>query len=46
MTEFMLCMPYNFIMTRDVNGRFGMLDHFCTNGKIAYFGNLVGIQHA
>ncbi|ACB60771.1 hypothetical protein Exig_1298 [Exiguobacterium sibiricum 255-15] len=30
MTEFMLCMPYNFIVTRDANGRFGMLDHFCT----------------
>ncbi|MGE6556317.1 hypothetical protein [Exiguobacterium artemiae] len=46
MTEFMLCMPYNFIMTRDVNGRFGMLDHFCTNGKIAHFGNIDDIQHA
>ncbi|MDW2887027.1 hypothetical protein [Exiguobacterium artemiae] len=40
MTEFMLCMPYNFIVTRDANGRFGMLDHFCTDGKIAHFGNI------
>ena len=40
MTEFMLCMPYNFIVTRDANGRFGMLDHFCTNVKSAHFGNI------
>ncbi|MGX8237316.1 hypothetical protein [Exiguobacterium undae] len=46
MTEFMLIIPYNFILTRDATGRFGMLDHFCTNEKIAHFGNINGIQHA
>ena len=42
MSEFSLLMPYNFIVTRDATGRFGMLDHFCTNGKIAHFGNISG----
>ena len=46
MTEFMLIIPYNFILTRDATGRFGMFDHFCTNEKIAHFGNIVDIQHA
>ena len=40
MSEFSLLMPYNFIVTRDATNRFGMLDHFCTNGKIAHFGNM------
>lgn len=40
MSEFSLLMPYNFIVTRDATNRFGMLDHFCTNGKIAHFGNI------
>ena len=40
MSEFMLIIPYNFIFTRDATGRFGMFDHFCTNEKIAHFGNL------
>lgn len=38
MSEFSLLMAYNFIVTRDAMDRFGMLDHFCTNGKIAHFG--------
>lgn len=42
MSEFSLLMPYNFIVTRDATNRFGMLDHFCTNGKIAHFGNISG----
>lgn len=42
MSEFSLLMPYNFIVTRDATDRFGMLDHFCTNGKIAHFGNISG----
>lgn len=46
MTEFMLTIPYNFILTRDATGRFGMFDHFCTNEKIAHFGNIDDIQHA
>lgn len=40
MSEFSLLMPYNFIVTRDATNRFGMLDHFCTNGKIAHFGKM------
>jgi len=40
MSEFSLLMPYNFVVTRDATNRFGMLDHFCTNGKIAHFGNI------
>ncbi|UKS57650.1 hypothetical protein K6T22_07090 [Exiguobacterium acetylicum] len=40
MSEFSLLMAYNFIVTRDATGRFGMLDHFCTNGKIAHFGKI------
>ncbi|QZY88127.1 hypothetical protein [Exiguobacterium acetylicum] len=40
MSEFSLLMPYNFIVTRDATDRFGMLDHFCTNGKIAHFGKM------
>ncbi|WP_214860532.1 hypothetical protein [Exiguobacterium sp. s161] len=40
MSEFSLLMPYNFIVTRDATNRFGMLDHFCTNGKIAHFGKI------
>lgn len=42
MSEFSLLMAYNFIVTRDATNRFGMLDHFCTNGKIAHFGNISG----
>ena len=42
MSEFPLLMAYNFIVTRDATNRFGMLDHFCTNGKIAHFGNISG----
>lgn len=40
MSEFSLLMAYNFIVTRDATDRFGMLDHFCTNGKIAHFGKI------
>lgn len=40
MSEFSLLMAYNFIVTRDATDRFGMLDHFCTNGKIAHFGKM------
>ena len=39
-SEFSLLMAYNFIVTRDATDRFGMLDHFCTNGKIAHFGKI------
>lgn len=38
LSEFSLMTAYNFIVTRDATDRFGMLDHFCTNGKIAHFG--------
>ncbi len=40
MSEFSLMTAYNFIVTRDAADRFGMLDHFCTNGKIAHFGKI------
>lgn len=40
MSEFSLMTAYNFIVTRDAADRFGMLDHFCTNGKIAHFGKM------
>lgn len=40
MYEFSLMTAYNFIVTRDAADRFGMLDHFCTNGKIAHFGKI------
>ncbi len=40
MSEFSLLIAYNFIVTRDAADRFGMLDHFCTNGKIAHFGKM------
>lgn len=39
-SEFSLMTAYNFIVTRDAADRFGMLDHFCTNGKIAHFGKI------
>lgn len=40
MSEFSLMTAYNFIVTRDAADRFGMLDHFCTSGKIAHFGKI------
>jgi len=43
-SEFSLMMAYNFIVTRDATDRFGMLDHFCTNGKIAHFGKMDDIE--
>lgn len=44
MSEFSLLMAYNFIVTRDAADRFGMLDHFCTNGKIAHFGKIDNVE--
>ena len=44
MSEFSLLMAYNFIVTRDAKDRFGMLDHFCTNGKIAHFGKIDNVE--
>ncbi|WP_370567774.1 hypothetical protein [Exiguobacterium abrahamii] len=43
-SEFSLTMAYNFIVTRDATNRFGMLDHFCTNGKIAHFGKIDNVE--